>query len=313
MMHTRFTDLFGLEHPVMLAPMAGRTGGALAAAVSSAGGFGSFGGVTFEGPGWVTTQAELVRATTDRPFGIGFITPFLPMMEPLWEAALEARPDVIALSFSDPRPWLGRAKDAGARVMCQVQTLSDADQVIEAGADLLVVQGNEAGGHTGTMGLLPFLAAVVARHPDVPVLAAGGIGDGRTLAAVLLTGADGAWLGTAFLATQECQIDEAYKGAVVASDGGDTVFTRAYDIASGLPWPSGIGERVRRDSFTDEWHEREQELRVQPVKPAGEAVLYGQSAAFVDTVLPAADVVRGVSAEAERILRQRPRELTTSR
>jgi nitronate monooxygenase len=313
MIRTRFTDLFGLEHPVMVAPMAGRTGGALAAAVSSAGGFGSFGGVTLEGPAWVTAQAELVRATTDRPFGIGFITPFLPMMEPLWEAALEARPDVIALSFADPRPWLGRAKAAGARVMCQVQTLAHADDAVEAGADVLVVQGNEAGGHTGTMGLLPFLAAVVARHPDVPLLAAGGIGDGRTLAAVLLTGADGAWLGTAFLATRECQIDKTYKGAVVASDGGDTVFTRAYDIASGLPWPSGIGERVRRDQFTDEWHERERELRAQPVKPAGEAVLYGQSAAFVDAVRPAAELVRAISAEAERILRRRPGELTTSR
>ena len=309
MIRTRFTDLFGLEHPVMVAPMAGRTGGALAAAVSAAGGFGSFGGVTFEGPGWVTAQAELVRATTDRPFGIGFITPFLPMMEPLWDAALEARPDVIALSFSDPRPWLGRAKDAGARVLCQVQTLADADDAVEAGADALVVQGNEAGGHTGTMGLLPFLAAVVARHPDVPVLAAGGIGDGRTLAAALLTGADGAWLGTAFLATSECQIDEAYKGAVVASDGGDTVFTRVYDIASGLPWPPGIGERVRRDGFTDEWHEREQELRARQVKPAGEAVLYGQSAAFVGAVRPAADVVRTISGDAERILRRRPGEL----
>jgi nitronate monooxygenase len=309
MIRTRFTDLFGLEHPVMVAPMAGRTGGALAAAVSSAGGLGSFGGVTFEGPGWVTAQAELVRAATDRPYGIGFITPFIPMMEPLWDAALEARPDVIALSFSDPRPWLGRAKEAGARVMCQVQTLADADDAVDAGTDLLVVQGNEAGGHTGTMGLLPFLAAVAARHPDVPVLAAGGIGNGRTLATVLLAGADGAWLVTAFLASRECQIDEGYKGAVVASDGGDTVFTRAYDIASGLPWPAGIGERVRRDEFTDEWTERESELRAHPVKPAGEAVLYGQSAAFVNAVRPAADVVREVSAEAERILRTRPGEL----
>ena len=277
--------------------------------MSAAGGFGAFGGVTFEGPGWVTAQAELVRATTDRPFGIGFITPFIEMMTPLFDAALAAGPDVIALSFSDPRPWLGQAKDAGARVLCQVQTLAAADDAVDAGADVLVAQGNEAGGHTGTMGLLPFLAAVVARHPDVPVLAAGGIGDGRTLAAALVAGADGAWLGTAFLAAQECEIDDAYKGAVVASDGGDTVFTRAYDIASGLPWPAGIGERVRRDEFTDQWHEREQQLREQPVAPASQPVLYGQSAAFVPTVRPAADIVRQISADAERILRDRPAEI----
>jgi len=124
-----------------------------------------------------------------------------------------------------------------------------------------------------------------------------------------VAGADGAWLGTAFLATRECQIDEAYKDAVVASDGGDTIFTSAYDIASGLPWPAGIGERVQRSSFTDEWHERERELRAEPVQPPTEPVLYGQSAAFVDTVRPAADVVHHISAEAERILRERTAEI----
>ncbi|MFL6205303.1 MAG: NAD(P)H-dependent flavin oxidoreductase [Acidimicrobiales bacterium] len=306
MIRTRFTELFDIEHPIMVAPMAGRTGGALAAAVADAGGFGAFGGVTLQGPEWISTQVEVVRASTDRPFGIGFITPFIEMMTPLYEAALAAKPDVIALSFSDPRPWLGQAKDAGARVICQVQTLADADTAVEAGADVLVAQGNEAGGHTGTMGLLPFLAAVVARHPEVPVLAAGGIGDGRTLASALIAGADGAWLGTAFLATQECQIDEAYKDAVVASDGGDTVFTRAYDIATGLAWPAGIGERVQRSSFTDEWDERERDLRADPVKPSDEPLLYGQSAAFVPAVRTAADVVHQISADAERVLRERP-------
>jgi nitronate monooxygenase len=218
---------------------------------------------------------------------------------------------VIALSFADPAPWVGRAKDAGARVVCQVQTLGDADLAVEAGADVLVAQGTEAGGHTGTMSLLPLLSAVVDRHPDVPVLAAGGIGDGRTLAAALLAGADGAWLGTAFLATPEAvEIGDDHKQAIVSSDGGDTIFTRAYDIASGLPWPAGIGERVRRDSFTDEWSERESELRdrrteVTPPK----SLLYGQSAGFVRQIRPAADVVRSICEDAERILRARPGEL----
>ena len=312
MLRTRFTELFGLEHPIMCAPMAMHSGGTLAAAVSAAGGLGAFGGINPPGgPPWVHAQIELIRASTDRPFGVGFITPFLTFAEPLFDAAIEGRPDVIALSFSDPKPWADRAKDAGARVICQVQTFEDADLAVAAGADVIVAQGTEAGGHTGTMSLLPFLAAVVARHPDVPVLAAGGVGDGRTLAAALLAGADGAWLGTAFLATPEAiEIDDEHKRLIVDSDGGDTVFTRAYDIASGLPWPAAIGERVRRDAFTDEWAEHEAELRQQrsDVTPP-KAVLYGQSAAFVGAVRPAAEVVQSISEDAERILRSRPAEV----
>lgn len=312
MLRTRFTELFDIEHPVMSAPMAMHSGGTLAAAVSAAGGLGSFGGIhRTGGPAWVTAQAELVRSRTDRPFAIGFITTFLQFAEPLFDAALAARPEAIALSFGDPVPWIERVRSTGARVLCQVQTMADADIAVDAGADVLVVQGTEAGGHTGAMSLLPFLAAVASRHPAVPLLAAGGIGDGRTLAAAMVAGADGAWLGTAFLATPEAvEIGDAHKQAIVASDGGDTVFTRSYDIASGLPWPAGIGERVRRDAFTDEWAEREVELQsrrgdVTPPEP----VLYGESAAFVDAVRPAADVVHEVCAEAERVLRSRPGEV----
>jgi nitronate monooxygenase len=300
--------LFGLEYPVMSAPMAMHSGGTLAAAVSAAGGMGAFGGIhATEGPDWVRAQAALVRARTDRPFAIGFITPLLPFAEDHFQAALDARPAAIALSFSDPGEWARRVKETGIRLICQAQSFADAELAVAAGADVLVAQGTEAGGHTGTMSLLPLLAGIADNHPDVPLLAAGGIGNGRTLAAALLAGADGAWLGTAFLATPEAvEIGDDHKAAIVASDGGDTVLTRAYDIASGLPWPVGIGERVRRDAFTDEWAEREAELRQhrETVTP-GRPVLYGQSAGFVDAVRPAADVVRLVSEEAERVLRQR--------
>lgn len=312
MLRTRFTELFGIEHPIMSAPMAMHSGGTLAAAVTAAGGLGSFGGIhVVHGPDWVREQAAIVRAATDGPFAIGFITPFLKAMEPYFDAALDARPAAIALSFSDPGPWAPRVKDAGCRLVCQAQTIEDADLAVAAGADVVVAQGNEAGGHTGTMGLLPLLAAVAERHPRTPLLAAGAIGNGRTLAAALLAGADGAWLGSAFLATPEAvEIGDDYKAAIVASDGGDTVFTHAYDIASGLPWPAGIGERVRRDGFTDEWSDREAELRQhrEGASP-GTPVRYGQSAAFVDGVRPAGEVVRSVSEEAERMLRERPARL----
>src|SRR5688500_4746605 len=295
MLRTRFTEMFGLTYPVMSAPMALHSGGRLAGAVTAAGGLGSFGGTNpGRGPDWIEAEIATVRAATDGPFGIGFINSFIPFFEPLFDAALGAAtpPAVIALSFGDPQPWLDRAKQAGARVMCQVQTLDDAARAGDAGADGLVVQSTEAGGHPGTMRLLPCLAAAAQRWPAVPLLAAGGIADGRTLAAALTAGADGAWVGTAFLATPEAvEVHDIHKDLIVASDGGDTVFDLAYDIVSGLPWPEGIGTRLRRNRFTDEWAGREAELRtrkeeyaVPPPSPDKEPdpdtdqVLYGQSA-----------------------------------
>jgi len=289
--------------------MAMHSGGTLAAAVSAAGGMGSFGGIHVSGKAeWVRAEVARVRDRTDRPFSIGFITPFLSFAESQFQAALDARPAAIALSFSDPGEWVHRAKDAGLRTICQVQGFADADAAIEAGADVLVAQGTEAGGHTGTMGLLPLLIGIAERYPEVVLLAAGGMSSGRALAAALLAGADGAWLGTAFLATPEAiEVDDDYKAAVVASDGEDTVFTRTYDIASGLPWPSGIGARVRRDAFTDEWAEHEGELRQRRDAAApGQPLYIGQSARFVDVIRPAAEVVRLVSEEAERFLLERP-------
>jgi nitronate monooxygenase len=311
---TRFTELFGLEHPIMSAPMAMHSGGTLAAAVSLAGGMGSFGGIhATEGPDWVRAQADLVRERTDGPYAIGFITPFLQFFEGHFQAAIEAQPDAIALSFSDPGEWAQRAQDAGIKVICQVQTFHDASLAVAAGADVLVAQGTEAGGHTGTMTMLPLLAGVASAYPEVPLLAAGGIANGATLAAALVAGADGAWLGTAFLATPEAiEIGDDYKAAIVASDGSDTVFTRAYDIASGLPWPAPIGERVRRDSFTDEWAEREADLRQHPDRASpGVPILYGQSARFVGAVRTAAEVVRDVSKQAEAVLRTRSAALVS--
>jgi nitronate monooxygenase len=324
MLRTRFTEMFGITHPVMSAPMGLHSGGRLAGAVTAAGGLGSFGGShPTNGPDWIETEIATIRAVTDGPFAIGYITAFIPMFQPLFDAAFSAAspPAVIAFSFGDPQPWLDRAKEAGATTMCQVQTLGDAGRVVEAGTDVLVVQGTEAGGHTGTMSLLPFLAAAASRWPDVPLLAAGGIANGRTLAAALTAGADGAWLGTAFMATPEAiEVSDSTKEVIVASDGGDTVLTRAYDIVSGLPWPAGISMRVRRNRFTDEWAGREAELETRREEiasppegvPSGtppDPVLCGQSAAFVTAVRPAADVVRTVCQEAEAILRSRPTQL----
>ena len=326
MLRTRFSEMFALTHPIMSAPMALHSGGHLAGAVSAAGGLGSFGGVNpGKGPDWIEAEIATIRSATGGPFGVGFITDFIPFFEPLFDAAIGAAtaPAVIALSFGDPQPWLDRVKQAGIRVMCQVQTLDDAARAVDAGADVLVVQGTEAGGHTGTMSLLPFLATAAQRWPEVPLLAAGGIADGRTLAAALTAGADGAWLGTAFLATPEAvEVHDIHKDLIVASDGGDTVFDLAYDIVSALPWPEGIGTRLRRNRFTEEWAGREAELESRKAEfaagppspgkapdPDTDQVLYGQSAAFVSAIRPAAGVLRTICADAEAILRNRPAQL----
>ena len=318
MLRTRFTEQFDLTYPIMSAPMAMHVGGTLAGAVCEAGALGSFGGVTDKGPDWVREQIALVRSRSDRPFGVGFITAFLLAFEQHFQIVLDERVPVVALSFGDPEPYLKRAKAAGASVICQVQTLETAQRALDLGADALVVQGNEAGGHTGTMNLLPFLSRVLDGAPGVPVLASGGIASGRSLAAVLAAGADGAWLGTALLATPEAvETFEPHKQRIVESDGEDTVFTEVFDIMGGQPWPAGIAGRVHNNRFARQWQGREQELRErrEELLPAHQAAYmkdpdemalhFGQSAGSVSAIRPAAEVVRSICEDAERVLRER--------
>jgi nitronate monooxygenase len=150
--------------------------------------------------------------------------------------------------------------------MCQVQCMNDARAAVAAGADVLVAQGNEAGGHTGRLNLLPWLAQLVDTFPDVPVMAAGGVASGRTLAGALAAGADGAWIGTALLPTPEAvEVSDAHKRRIVQSDGEDTVYTEVFDVVEerlfGMKWPDGIASRVYRNRFVQQWHNRENELR----------------------------------------------------
>ncbi len=312
MLTTRFTERFGLDHPIMAAPMGGLSDSRLTAAVSEAGALGSFQALhPTKGGDWAIEQIVETRAATGRPFAVGFVTEFVRFAPARFDAVLEQRVPVIALSFGNPASLIAAAHDTGSLVICQVQTVQQAIEAVDAGTDALATQGTEAGGHTGTMGLLPLLGSVLDRCPDVPVLAAGGVANGRTLAGVLAMGADGAWIGSAFIATTEASpaLDRA-KDLIVASDGSDTVWTRAYDILDGRPWPEGIGERVRANTFTERWDGQEHALRAQREqveRPTGtdldeRDVLYGQSAAFVHAIRPAADVVREIVADAEAFL-----------
>src|SRR5262245_7902633 len=151
MLKTRLTELFGLGRPIVLAPMAnGATSGHLAAAVSDAGGLGLFGGIHVGGPEWIRQQINLVRSRANARWGIGFITWMIPNFEANFQACLDEHVPIIAFSFGDPRQCMTRAKTAGAKILCQVQTIEAARIALDAGADVLVAQGNEAGGHTGS-------------------------------------------------------------------------------------------------------------------------------------------------------------------
>ena len=175
MLKTRITEMFGIRYPIMSAPMSEHSGGRLAAAVSQAGGLGTFGGINPAGPDWIREQVRYVRSETDRPFGVGFVTHLITENLPNFEAALDEKVPIVVFSFDDPQKWLGRVKESGAIAVCQVQTLEGARQAVAAGAGVLVAQGNEAGGHTGRMNLLPLLTQVVDRFLNIPVMAAGGL------------------------------------------------------------------------------------------------------------------------------------------
>lgn len=331
MLKTRLTELLGIRYPIISAPMARTSGGRLAAAVSSAGGLGTFGGVSTAvpiGPDYIREQIRHIRSQTDRPFGVGFMTHRIPLYPQNFETVLEERVPVILFSFADPRPWMSRAKESGAITVCQVQTLEGARIAVAAGADVLAAQGNEAGGHTGTMNLLPFLVRLIDEFPNIPIIAAGGIASGRSLAAVLTAGAEGAWIGTAFVATQENnEVPDIHKERIVQSDGEDTVYTQVGDILNNKiqntpSWPQGIAARVHNNRFIQEWHGRENELRTRldeviPVYTAARQrgdrdmvpLLFGQSAGSIHAVRPAAEVLRDICEEAEALLRQRSADL----
>ena len=237
-MRTRLCELIGIEFPLLNAPMGGGDApGRLAAAVSAAGGLGMIGGTTGGGEGWLVDQIRVARERTDRPFGVGFVS-HSPDTADLMDVALREGVRVISHSFADPTPFVRAAHDCGALVLCQVRTVEDAERAADAGVDVVTAQGTEAGGHTGLLSTMPLVPTVVDAIAPLPVIAAGGIADGRGIAAALMLGAEGVWLGTRFLATQECGASDAYKARVIAATGNDTVLTDVFDIAAGMRPPT---------------------------------------------------------------------------
>jgi nitronate monooxygenase len=257
---TALTKLLGIQHPILLAPMGSAAGGKLASAVSHAGGLGMLGsGYANE----ATIRKELAEAGNAR-VGVGFILWALDKNPAALDVALDARPAEIMLSFGDPSPYAGRIKAAGCRIICQVQTLEQAQQAASLGADVIIAQGRDAGGHSGmTRGTIGLVPAVVDAVAPIPVVAAGGIADGRGLAAALSLGAAGVSMGTRFTATRESLWDEAMKERAVASGGDQTAQTRVFDIVRAAPWPAIYPGRALRNRFFDQWHGKEEALEKQ--------------------------------------------------
>jgi NAD(P)H-dependent flavin oxidoreductase YrpB (nitropropane dioxygenase family) len=238
-----------------------------------------------------------------------------------FDGLLAARPRVVSTAWPRLEQNLGeyvaKIHAIGALAMHMVSTVAEAMSAGRAGVDVIVAQGTEGGGHIGLMGTMPLVPMVVSAVAPIPVLAAGGVADGRGLAAALALGAEGVLLGTRFLATEEAPIAKGFKQAILESDGHDTLVTDIPDVANGQVWP-GAYVRVRRNRFIEEWLGRGNELRRRRVEvstqlrqasqagdPDRGAIMIGQTAGLIDRVEPAADVVQQISREAESILRQR--------
>lgn len=304
---TALTERLGIDHPVLCAPMARVSGGKLAAAVSQAGGLGLIGGGYCD-PDWIDTE---YAAAGNARIGIGFITWRLEQFPDVLDRALERQPAAVMLSFGDEKPFAGKIKAAGAALIAQVQSLEQAKRAADAGADIVIAQGGEAGGHGANRGTFSLVAEVVDTLADIPVVAAGGIADGRGLAAALMLGASGVLLGTRFVATEESLAPEAVKQAVAGESGDITVKGSTFDKARGFDWPAPYALRTFRNGFAERWEGKElpdsaiaefekatavADLEIAPV-------VAGEASGIVRDVPSAADLVPRIAAEAEQKLR----------
>src|SRR5713226_3766796 len=258
---TRLTERFRIKHPILCAPMALVTGGALAAAVSRAGGLGIVGG-GYAGTlgGEPDLEAELARAKPAK-FGVGFITWALERAPKILTKALKHSPSCVFLSFGDPRPFAAEIREAGVLIICQVQFLCQIDMALEAGAAAVVAQGTEAGGHGASRSTFPFVPEAAdylkQRSPETLLLAAGGIADGRGLAAALMLGADGVVVGTRLWASAEALTPKAHTDKAIGETGDSTIRTKVLDALRGVPWPREYSFRLLKNKLTDEWADRE--------------------------------------------------------
>lgn len=313
---TAITRRLGIRHPVLLAPMDLVADARLTTAVSAAGGFGILGGGYGEEQ-WLVRELDLLAQSGAR-FGVGFITWSMGRQPRLLDIALERKPAAIMLSFGDPAPFADRVKRAGALLICQVQSVAIAQQAVAAGADVLVVQGTEGGGHGAARGVISLVPEVIDTvGTAVPVVAAGGIADGRGLAAALMLGAGGVLMGTRFYATIEAAGAEAAKERIRAASGDDTARSIVFDISRRNVWPAPFTGRCLRNAHLERWLGREVELmrhlddeaaKYVAARSAGNfdvaAVIAGESSGLVRDITSAREVIEHTVREAATLLAQ---------
>lgn len=312
---TRLTQQLGISHPILSAPMAVAGGGALAAAVTQAGGLGLIGG-GYGDADWLETQ---FLAAGNAEIGCGFITWSMARNPELLTQVLARKPKVLMLSFGDPRPFAPEIAAAGSLLVCQCQSLAHVHEALEAGARIIVAQGSEAGGHghaRGTLTLVPEVADLLARtSPETLLLAAGGIADGRGLAAALMLGADGVLVGTRLWASREALVHPDHIAAAVKADGDATIRSSVPDIARQLDWPRPFSIRSANNAFLKRWHGRENELAaaIETEAPAylaafkagdpdNAGVIFGEAAGLISDAPPAGDIITRMVDEACALL-----------
>jgi len=318
LLHTPLCELLGIQVPLIQAGMSVYTSPGLAAAVSNAGALGSLGAWTRPADQLRKDLVDL-REHTDRPFAVNHVVPDLDRAA--IDITLDAAPAVVSFALDDAGDLMGRVHDVGSLVMQQVTTVPQADAAAAHGADIIVAQGHEAGGYGGVVTTLTLVPQVVDAVAPVPVVAAGGIADGRGLAAALMLGAAGVNLGTRFLASLEAPIDEGWKRAIVDATSDRWTQLDFWNDLFPTPGRKGYGTRMRamRTAFTERWNERRDEVRRDPgpafaeLEAAEEAgtldeliVVGGQSAGLIEGVLPAAEIVETIAAETAALLARAP-------
>ena len=327
-LETPLTKLLQVRYPIVLAAMDIVADAQLTVAVSEAGGFGIL-GAGYGDADWLKkelAQLSTIRGARDLPFGVGFITWSLAQQPELLDQALAAKPDAVWLSFGDPGPFVKKIKDAGALLICQVQNEVMARDAVAKGADIIVAQGTEAGGHGISRSAFTLVPAVVdAIGSRIPVLQAGGVADGRGLAAALMLGAQGVVLGTRFYASKEAAGHSKAKARIVAASGDDTVRSNVFDILRQKDWPKPYTSRCLINDQTRKWIGRESELiariseerqQFSAAKTHGDfdiaAVIAGESVALIYNVRTAAEIIGSIVEQADELMRMHCRNAATT-
>ena len=314
MIRTPLCDFLDIQHPIMLAGMGGVSYAELAAAMCNAGGYGVL-GMAGTSPDFIAGQMARVRELTDRPFGVDLLAADPTSLERSVDVIIEGGADSFVAGLGVPLPIMRKLKDAGVKVMVVGGAVKHAIKAEQAGCDAVILQGGEGGGHTGLVGTLPLVAQAV-EAVNIPVVAAGGIYDGRGLAAALSLGAVGVWMGTRFIASAEAHAAQMYKNTIVEATDTDTTRTRCY---------SGKPMRCRTNDYINDWESRPQDIQPFPqqailsnqtgviggiggitdeakLDPDRSCFAMGQSAGGVRDVLPVKDIVDRIVAEAAQAI-----------